>query len=241
MIPSEIYDELITIGEIGKLENLPKLATLFPPEGSNAWGLYENTLFHKYNSADLINLFRGLVICEKELKWHCGSTTPAAHLYQDIKNRGLDPDYSLADWAFQYSDNEYVPFGFIRHGERTAYEYIQWKEDYHNRIIQEQIDKEGRKKRKLEGARKIQEEKRNIDNANRELYAQIQKLTPEKQVETILSDSEHNILFYLPIINSLIDSSSVSQTILKPIVDRLQTLKPTPTNKKLINQILSKV
>lgn len=241
MVPTEIYHELIAIGDKGILNYMPKLSILFPPNGSNAYSLYHNDLSAQFDSEDLINLFRGLVICEKELKWHCGSTTPAAHLYQDIKNRGLDQDYSLADWAFQYSDNEYVPFGFIRHGERTAYEYIQWREDYHNRIIQEQIDKEGRKKRKLEGARKIQEEKRNIDNANRELYAQIQKLTPEKQVETILSDSEHNILFYLPIINSLIDSSSVSQTILKPIVDRLQTLKPTPTNKKLINLILSKV
>ena len=241
MKPSEIHDELIAIGYKGVLDYIPNLSILYPQNGSNAYGLYHNDLSTQFDSEDLINLFRGLVICEKELKWHCGSTTPAAHLYQDIKNRGLDPDYSLADWAFQYSDNEYVPFGFIRHGERTAYEYIQWEEDYHNRIIQEQIDKEGRKKRQLERARQIQEEKRNIDNANRELYAQIQKLTPEKQVETILSDSEHNILFYLPIINSLIDSSSVSQTILKPIVDRLQTLKPTPTNKKLINQILSKV
>ncbi|MCH5223728.1 MAG: hypothetical protein J1E82_06775 [Muribaculaceae bacterium] len=81
MIPAEIYNELIRIGEKGKLEHMPKPAALFPPKDSNAWRLYENNLAQKYNSVDILNLFRGLVICEKELKWHCGSTTPAAHLY----------------------------------------------------------------------------------------------------------------------------------------------------------------
>ena len=241
MKSEEVYLELIEIGRNGKLKNLSKLRVLFPPKSSNAWVLYDKTLVQKYNSIDLLNLFRGMVICEKELKWHCGSTTPAAHLYQDIIHRNLDPDYSLADWAFQYSDNEYIPFGFVRHGERTAYEYIQWREEFHNRLIQEKIDKEERKKLQLERAEKIEKAKRENDKHNRQLYQKIMGLSPEEQISYILSDNKHNIYFYMPIIIGLLNNRLVTLHDLEKLLEKLKCMKKTPFNKKLVKQIIQKI
>ena len=240
MIPSEIYKELISIGKKGKLDKLPKLADSFPPTSSDAWLLYDNSLSTKYESNDLISLFRGLVICEKELRWHCGSTTPAAHLYQDINNLGLDQDYSLADWAFQYSDNEYIPFGFIRHGEQTAYEYIQWREDLHSRLIQEKIDKEERKERQLERAKEIEKRKRERDRQRRQLYQKILEMPPEEQVEVILSDDKHLVYYYMPVIRELLNNNSATLQDLGKLMSRLITMKDTPFSKKLIKQIKKK-
>lgn len=233
MIPTEIYSELIRIGEKGKLEHMPKLAAIFPLKSSNAWKLYENNLAQKYNSVDILNLFRGLVICEKELKWHCGSTTPAVQLYQDIKNLGLDPDHSLADWAFQYSDNEYIPFGFIRHGEQTAYEYLQWREDFHNRIKQEKLDKEERKKKKLERANLIAEEKKRRDAANKKYYQEIMQLPLKEQIDIILKDDKHIIYFYMPVIYNLLDSDNVEKDDLLKLSFKFGERKMTRFNKRI--------
>ena len=241
MKPSEIYDELITIGKIGILEYEPKLAALFPRKGSNAWKLYENSLAQNYNSKDLINLFRGLVICEKELKWHCGSTTPAAHLYQDIKSLGLDQDNSLADWAFQYSDNEYIPFGFIRHGEKTAYEYIEWREDFHNRLIQEKLDKEERKKKKLERANLITEEKKRRDDVNKKYYQEIMRLPVKEQIDIILKDDKHIIYFYMPVIYNLLDSDNVEKDDLLKLSFKFGERKMTPFNKRICKLLHYKI
>ena len=241
MLPSIIYKELITIGEVGKLEYEPKLAALFPPKGYRAWRLYDNSLAQNYNSEDLINIFRGLVICEKELKWRCGSSTPAARLYQDIKNLGLDPDYSLADWAFQYSDNEYIPFGFIRHGEQTAYEYLQWREDFHNRKKQEKFDKEERKKKKLERANLIAEEKKRRDAANKKYYQEIMQLPEKEQIATILKDNKHIIYYYMPVIYKLLEKDNVEKEDLLKLSFKFEERKITPFNKRICKLIHSKI
>lgn len=240
MLHKEIYNEIISVGERGLLDNITSLSKLFPIKSSDAWRLYDNQLVEVYDSQKLINLFKGLVICEKELQWHCGSTTPASHLYQDIKNRSLDPDHSLADWAFQYSDNEYIPFGFIRHGERSAYEYIQWRENYHNRLTQEKLDKEVRKEKQLERAARIKEQKKKRDLANRKFYQEILNLSPSDQINLILSDEKHILYFYMPIIMDLLENEDIESKDLLRLQAKLQSMKMTPFNKKLIKKIKKK-
>lgn len=157
-----IKEQVIKIGS-SPVSNIAELKSLlkFVSEPFYYWG--DNFMTANLNNEELIYYFKGLVIIEKELG-SCGSTTPAARAYWEIENRHLDRDYSLADWAFQYSDNEYIPFGFIRHGEQSAYEYIQWREDLHRRLIQEKIDKEERKERQLERAKKLKKRKGNEIN-----------------------------------------------------------------------------
>lgn len=121
-----IKADLINVGASEDISVATTLVEIFPVKSSGAYHIYDLLDINSLSDLELIQIFKGLVIAEKKLDWHCGSTTPAAHIYQHITLRNLDFDYALADWAFQYSDNEYIPFGWRRHGERTAYEYIQW-------------------------------------------------------------------------------------------------------------------
>lgn len=191
-----IDEELIGIGRIGIIQEDGVLVGAFPHCSSHAYKIHDEERISKYSDEEIISLFKGLVIAEKELHWHCGSTSPAAHVYQIITSKQLDPEYLLADWAFQFSDNEYVPFGFIRHGERTAHEYINWRNEYQNRLIQERLDKEERKRQKQARALEIKKKKEAIDERNRQKYQKIFQMSPIKQVDYIVNDDSHNLLFY---------------------------------------------
>lgn len=194
-------------------------------------------LFPVTNDEDIIYVFKGIVVCEKYFG-SCGSCTPASRIYYEIRRRGLDPDYVLADWAFQYSDNEYIPFGFRRHGEKTAYEYIQWKEDLYARIAQEQLDSQYRKEQQLKRAEEISEKKRQKDALAKDLYQKIMNLPPSEQIQYIVKDSDHNILFYMPIINNLMGRKDVLQRDWEVLLRHLSQLKVTPFNKRLIKKIV---
>lgn len=233
----EIKDAVIRVGLNSKIEDMNELTNLLNLESFYYWG--DKFMTSRLNDSELLNYFKGLVIIEKNIG-SCGSTTPTARVYWEIENRHLDRDYSLADWAFQYSDNEYIPFGFIRHGEKTAYEYIQWREDFHNRLIQEKLDKEERKERQLERAKQIEKEKRERDKQRRQLYQMIMEKPPEEQVETILSDDKHILYFYMPVIKGLLHNNSITSQDLGKIGSRLKNMKKTPFNKRLIKQIKKK-
>lgn len=233
----QIKTKVINIGINFSIGNLEECKSLFQIEPFYYWG--DKFMTDKLNNQELLLYFRGLVIIEKMIG-SCGSTTPAARVYREIERRNLDTDLSHADWAFQYSNNEYIPFGFIRHGERTAYEYIQWREDFYNRIYQEKIDKKERKKQQLKCAQEIIEQKKKRDKTNSEFYQRIMKLSPQEQVSAILSDDKHLLFFYMPIINMLIEDENVSFKILEPILKKLTKMKDTPFNKRLKNRILSK-
>lgn len=239
-LDASVYLALIHIGETNLFDNKEKILKFFPIGSTDAWQLYNDQLIDLFTHNEIISLFKGLVICEKELQWHCGSTTPAAHLYQDIKRLCLDPDYSLADWAFRISDNEYIPFGFIRHGEKTAYEYLQWEEDFHKRITQEQVAKKERKRQKLERAKKIAQEKKDKEIAIHEYYHQVMKLPPNEQVDLIVTDKQHLIYFYMPIINSLMKREDVTKDDLDKLICKLREMKVTQFCKKVIKLIVNK-
>lgn len=137
MADHEIKNAVINVSLNSKIEDISKLKFLMNVKSFPNWG--NQIMTARLNGWELISFFKGLVIIEKELGV-VDSTTPAVRAYREIEKRNLDLDYSIADWAFQYSDNEYVPFGFIRNGAQTAYEYIQWREDLFNRIKHPQTD-----------------------------------------------------------------------------------------------------
>lgn len=202
-----------------------------------------NALIYSYdgvnstaNDEEILNVFKGAVICEKYFG-SCGSATPASRIYNEIHRRCLDPNYNLADWAFQYSDNEYIPFGFIRHGEKTAYEYLQWREDFHLRIMQEQLDAEARKTQQIKRAKEIAKQKMLSDVLNQEKRNEIMHMEPLEQVQTIIDDKVHNLLFYMPVINRLLHRSDVPKQCLHMLLDKVSLMKATPFNKRLINDI----
>lgn len=236
-----IKSELISIGKVESIDDKSSLICFCPYGSSEAYRIYDMLDIDALADKDLILLFKGLVIAEKELSWKCGSTTPASHVYQHIKSRYLDREHTLADWAFQYSDNEYIPFGFIRHGEKTAYEYIQWRENLYARINQEQIDAENRKAERLKRAQEISQKKRQADAEVRSLYQKIMSLLPHEQIQYIVNDSSHNIHFYLPVIYGLMNRTDVLRKDWEILLLRLSHQKVTPLNKRLIKHITNRL
>lgn len=192
------------------------------------------------NDEEILNVFKGAVICEKYFG-SCGSATPASRIYDEIQRRNLDPDYFLADWAFQYSDNEYIPFGFIRHGEKTAYEYLQWREEFHLRVMQEQLDAEARKAERLKRAKEIAAQKKLSDASAQEKRNEIMRLEPLEQVQTMIDDTVHNLLFYMPVINRLLNRSDVPKQCWIMLLDKISLMKETPFNKRLISNISKRI
>lgn len=201
---------------------------------------YYDALIPICNNEELIDVLLGLVKCEKYFG-SCGSATPASRIYDEIWRRGLDKDYTLADWAFQYSDNEYIPFGFIRHGEKTAYEYLQWREDFHRRVILERFDSEARKKERLKRAEKIALMKKRSDTLTRERHDKIMQMEPLEQVKTIVDDSSHNLLYYMPVINELLQQSNVPNQCWHILLEAVSVLKATPFNRRLKKDISKRI
>ncbi len=236
-----VFLELIRIGETKSLNLIGKISNIFPEGTSHAWELYIPALAKALNAEALINLFKGLVICEKELQWKCGSTTPAAHYYHHIGELGLDPDYSLADWAFQLSDNQYIPFGFIRRGNKTAYEYVQWREDLYGRLAREKEAKKERKRLQLERAKKIADEKKKRVDGIHALYSNIMGMSTSKQVAAIVADRQQLIYFYMPVIVSLLKRTDVTKGELDKLLTKLIEMKATPFRRKVTKLIEDKI
>ena len=100
----------------------------------------------------LILLFKGLVIYEEfliSIGQKIGSATQTKFVYNEIRKRRLDDDYSLGNWAFVSSSNPYVPLDSgNRHGATTIFEYIGWQREVADRTYQEQVDAIKRKEEK---------------------------------------------------------------------------------------------
>lgn len=76
------------------------------------------------DDTDLINLFKGLVITERELKWIGGSVAGAIWIYRVIQERKLDSKYEIADFGLRNCENPWIPFGSSYHGNRTITHYL---------------------------------------------------------------------------------------------------------------------
>ena len=222
--------------KIGKGEVNPKntiLPKYFPENSWNrAWCLYDKAICDNLSDIDLINFFKGLVISETELDWHCGSTSPAGKVYENhIRYRGLDDNDEIAEWALNLCHNNYVvPFGTNKH-IREVNERI-WKEQLESKIRKE--------KRKQKSAIKNFEQKEKSIKL-REFYNKIENLPVEEQIEKFISDKNNNILFYCPIIDKILERNDYDVTILYSLLIIIESLPPTKFNKSLIKRIQNKI
>ncbi len=67
-----------------------------------------------YTDNDIVNLFKGLVLTERELHWIGGSVASAISVYRIIQKRDLEKNHHIAAFAVKYSHNALVPFGESR-------------------------------------------------------------------------------------------------------------------------------
>lgn len=77
----------------------------------------------------LVWLFKGLVILERELKWIGGSVAGAIWVYRMIQEANLDKDFQIADFGLRNCDNPWVPFGNTYYGKRTITDYFAYRSE----------------------------------------------------------------------------------------------------------------
>jgi len=85
--------------------------------------IFWKSIAEKLSKQDLENLFRGLVIVERELNWAGGSAAGAIWVFKEYKRRFEDSFIELANWALKNRGrNPYIPFG----GTTYAANYREW-------------------------------------------------------------------------------------------------------------------
>lgn len=241
----EIIENLIKLGK--DFHDLPdstlnKLKSL----GCNAYIIANHV--ENLTDNDLLNLFKGIVLFElkysKTVMGDCGygSTTPAPYIYAIIEKRGIDKDLQWANWAFQNSDNPYIPFGSRnRFGAKTAHEYIMLQllreneRQHHQQLLEEQI-LITKKIRKVSKQLKIKMHDNKI-KYEREISDIINLLTPKDQIKFILSNESHNIFFFMHLIEKLLTQDSINDALWMKVKEKIEKYRDTKYKRKLIKQI----
>lgn len=93
---------------------------------------WRNTRKEFEDDIQLIWLFKGLVIIERETQWLGGSVAGAIWVYKMIQEANLDKDYLIADYGLRNCDNPYIPFGSAYYGKRTIQDYFEHNQKIKN-------------------------------------------------------------------------------------------------------------
>jgi hypothetical protein len=194
-----------------------------------AWRQHSTTL----DDTDLVNLFKGLVIIERELKWTGGSVAGAIWVYRVIQERRLDNDNEIADFGLRNCDNPWVPFGSSYYGNRTAKDYFSFREEKAKiKVVKaDRYDKvlrrvEGRKEKRVEAIaelRKLSKEQRGEILKN--LLEKYSTSTTKQRLEIIADDLKYPPEYYpLEWINLTTEEiQKLPIELIKKLYDKLST------------------
>ena len=194
----------------------------------------------KLTDNDIINLFKGIVLVEKNLRWMGGSVAGGIWVYSNIRKRHLDFDYQIANWALQTTENDYIPFGFTNHGVKSAVAYFLMQRDFSHRKEIEKISKENRLlEKKISGLnntisgleKDIQELKKKLEYA---------ELSGNELANIIISDNDHPVYHYFHEIEKLINDKSVDTKLLETILGRFKQ-KERRNIKELKNRLIEAI
>ena len=105
-IPDELFTSLRDLDHLNRLH----------------WSQW-NAVTQNLVTADVVSLFRGMVIAEKHFGWLGGSVAGAIWIFQEISRRDTATADSVCGWALDHTRNGYVPFGGSSYGARTLAEY----------------------------------------------------------------------------------------------------------------------
>lgn len=168
-LTSQDIQELISAGKTSdKLDQV--VLKYFKPrdfinrQHGNTW----RELVANLSDTDLIFVFKGLVLLEKELNWIGGSVAGAIWVYGVIQSRGLDKEYKIADFGLRNCDNPWVPFGGSYYGKRTIEDYFSYR-----------TAKANESKRKADRYEKILRRVEGRKERRTEAIAELRKLSPE--------------------------------------------------------------
>jgi hypothetical protein len=219
MIHRDIINELIKIGEDESI--ISNTIEKMNPQGqiiglsSREWYQISKLL----SSTEIISLFKGVVIVEKDLQWTGGSVSAGIWIYRVIKNRKLDEDYSIANWALKITDNEYIPFGSSNYCKKNVVDYFLKKQEF---SYKKEIDKLNKEKNHIELG--LNNRIKQLENKTIELQLKIElsDLTPNELAQHIIADQEHPVYYYFKEIEKLIQSNDVSKDNLELIYGKFK-------------------
>lgn len=182
---------------------------------------------------ELLLIFKGLVTLEREIKWMGGSAAGAIWVYDVIRQRGLDKDYSIADYGFKNCDNPYIPFGNSYHGIRKVEDYFSFQAEKsrvksERAIIYEKVLKrgKGRKEKRIAeiaALRKLSKEQRG--QIRNDLLLKHSSSSTLEKLQLMAADKIYPPEYY-PIEWIVIPTSEIEklpQELIKKLYDKLST------------------
>lgn len=263
----KIIEAIISVGKISSVndEFIPILSNLSEYNIENKIQIKYLDLRNKlltFSNENLINIFRGLVIIGNYFNWGVDSGSEAIFIYRLIRERKLDRDLKIADWAFLNSQNPYIPFGSagnIRHSSRDAYDYVrnsgmQYSLDLTQEIIEKiddyssYLDQRTIKELKVTNdtlLSKISDLeadviKLKIEKENLKIRLLLSEKTNIDKAHFIIRDTIRPVYFYSKEIEQIIEDKQVN----KSILTQLQNLFKDEENQhnktlkiKIINEI----
>jgi hypothetical protein len=168
-------------------------------DGINRLGLdsWRNSRKEFDDDIQLIWLFKGLVILERELKWGRGSVACSIWVYKMLQEANLDEDFQIADFGLRNCDNPWAPFGYPYYGKRTITDYLAdrnatlnfsaIKSDRHEKVLKRV---EGRKEKRtaaIAELRKLSKEQRGASRIG--LLEKYRNSTTTEKLETIANEN----------------------------------------------------
>ena len=210
----------------------------------------------------LIEIFKGIVVAEKHFQWRQGSAATGVWLYREISKRKIDLDLEHGNWAFLYTDNFYVPFGFagnIRAQSKDAYDYVrnsqmQYSLDLTSDTIKKinsyssYLDQRTIEELKVENAtlmRKLSDKEEEITKANTEkenlkLRLTLSKKSNIEKAKYIIENHTKIIYFFSDEIEQIIADNNVPIELLERIKDKFNGTEDKHNivlKNRLINEI----
>jgi hypothetical protein len=176
-----------------------------------------------FNDNEIISLFKGIVIAEKELDWAGGSVAGGIWIYKEIIKRDLDKNYSIANWALSITNNDYMPFGSTNYNAKNIVDYFGRKSGIYHQKDLEKKNKE---------IRILNEKVIGLANKIIGLKKQIEELKIKKSFDDksnneiaiiIIEDNSKPVYFYFSEIKNIIRDPTISLDNLKLILNKFKT------------------
>jgi hypothetical protein len=163
---------LRSVGAKGCLDEDDRFAFKRKDEINRKSSVFWESIAEKLSKQDLENLFRGLVIVERELNWIGGSVAGAIWVFQEYKRRFEgNTSIELANWALKNRGrNPYIPFGGLTHAS-NYHEWIDEKELKAERYGEHIREQQLQRKEKI-----IRQEKRVESHEERLQYSEVRAI-----------------------------------------------------------------
>lgn len=114
MIPGHVVTDLCQLGFLGESESAEALAILkrlapWDEVNRQAWRTW-NAVSDGMDTADLVNLVRGLLLTEEAIPWSGGSVSGVIWTYRALQGRDPNVAGLVAEWGRDRTTNFWAPF-----------------------------------------------------------------------------------------------------------------------------------